>query len=118
MEIASKEWTGFPTQKHHELIKRIIQLGSNTGDIIADFFCSSGTTLLMAEKLKRKWIGCDISKYSIYLTRKRLTSYRKNLLETQKNLYPIGIYTNLNNEHKELINSGFFHKNITIRRKK
>ncbi len=117
LQPASKEWTGFPTQKHHELIKRIIQLGSNEGDLIADFFCGSGTTLLTADTLRRKWIGCDISKYSIYLTRKRLFSYRK-ISQVQKNLYPISIYTNLNEDHKKIIESGFFNKNITIRRKK
>jgi adenine specific DNA methylase Mod len=118
LQPASKEWTGFPTQKHHELLKRIIQLGSNKGDIIADFFCGSGTSLLVADTLGRKWIGCDISKYSIYLTRKRLFSYRKNLTHVQKSLHPISIYTNLNNEHKVIIKSGFFNRNIIIRRKK
>ncbi|MFX0017544.1 MAG: DNA methyltransferase [Promethearchaeota archaeon] len=118
LQPASKEWTGFPTQKHHELLNRIIQLGSNKGDVIADFFCGSGTTLLVADTLGRKWIGCDISKYSIYLTRKRIFSYRRDLTHSQKSLHPISIYTNLNNEHKEIINSGFFNKNITIRRKK
>jgi len=118
LQPASKEWIGFPTQKHHELLKRIIQLGSNKGDLIADFFCGSGTTLLVADTLGRKWIGCDISKYSIYLTRKRLFSYRRDLTHGQKSLHPISIYTNLNNEHKEIIKSGFFNKNIIIRRKK
>ncbi len=118
LQPASKEWTGFPTQKHHELLKRIIQLGSNKGDLIADFFCGSGTTLFVADTLGRKWIGCDISKYSIYLTRKRLFSYRRGLTHGGKSLHPIGIYTNLNNEYKEIINSGFFNRDITIRRKK
>ena len=118
MQPASKEWTGFPTQKHHELLERIIKLGSNKGDLIADFFCGSGTTLLAAEKLNRRWIGCDISKYSIYLTRKRLIDYIENNKETLKKIYPIEIYTHLNDEHIDIINSGFFEKDITIKRKK
>ncbi|GAI96530.1 unnamed protein product [marine sediment metagenome] len=77
MQPASKEWTGFPTQKHHDLLERIIKIGSNEGDLVADFFCGSGTTLLVADKLNRRWIGSDISEYSIYLTRKRLLNYRK-----------------------------------------
>ena len=118
LQPASKEWTGFPTQKHHELIKRIIQIGSNEGDLIADFFCGSGTTLVMADKLKRKWIGCDISKFAIYLTRRRLVSYRNSLKAKNKYRFPIVMLTELNETCKNIINSGFFDKEITIKRKK
>ncbi|MFX1443597.1 MAG: DNA methyltransferase [Promethearchaeota archaeon] len=118
MQPASKEWTGFPTQKHHELLKRIIKLGSNKGDLVADFFCGSGTTLLIAEKLNRRWIGCDISEYSIYLTRKRLMDYIENNKNILKEIHPFEIYTHLNSEHTNIINSGFFEKDLLIRRKK
>ncbi len=118
MQPASKEWTGFPTQKHHELLKRIIKLGSNKGDIVADFFCGSGTTLLTAEKLNRRWIGCDISEYSIYLTRKRLMAYFENNKNSFKDDHPFELYTHLNDERVNIINSGFFEKELAIRRKK
>ena len=62
----------FPTQKPEKLLERIIKTSSNKGDIVADFFCGSGTTLAVAEKLGRRWIGCDLSKYAIHVTRKRL----------------------------------------------
>lgn len=62
----------FDTQKPEALLKRIILASSNTGDIVADFFCGSGTTLAVAEKLGRRWIGCDLSKFAIQVTRKRL----------------------------------------------
>ena len=62
----------FDTQKPEALLKRIILASSNPGDIVADFFCGSGTTLAVAEKLGRRWIGCDLSRYAIHLTRKRL----------------------------------------------
>lgn len=62
----------FPTQKPEDLIKRIILASSNPSDLVADFFCGSGTTLVVAEKLGRRWIGCDISRYAIHITRKRL----------------------------------------------
>jgi adenine specific DNA methylase Mod len=114
MQPASKEWTGFPTQKHHRLLERIIRLGSNEGDIIADFFCGSGTTLLVAEKLKRKWVGCDISRYSIYLTRNRIINYQNN----SKNVYPFEILANLDTEKKRVIESGFFQKKLSIKIKK
>ena len=66
------EWLDFQTQKPEALLKRIILASSNPGDIVADFFCGSGTTLAVAEKLGRRWIGCDLSKFSIQVTRKRL----------------------------------------------
>ncbi len=62
----------FATQKPEDLLKRIILASSNPGDIVADFFCGSGTTLAVAEKLGRRWIGCDLSRYAIHVTRKRL----------------------------------------------
>lgn len=68
----TSELTGFPTQKPESLIKRIIKISSDEGDIVADFFAGSGTTLAVAEKLGRRWIGCDLSKYAIHVTRKRL----------------------------------------------
>jgi len=68
----SAEFLAFDTQKPEALLKRIILASSNPGDIVADFFCGSGTTLAVAEKLGRRWIGCDLSKYAIQVTRKRL----------------------------------------------
>ncbi|MBA7556399.1 hypothetical protein ES705_49106 [subsurface metagenome] len=118
MQPASKEWTGFPTQKHHDLLERIIKIGSNEGDLVADFFCGSGTTLLVADKLNRRWIGSDISEYSIYLTRKRLLNYRKNIIDPVKKIEPIEIHTHLDERKKNLISSGFFKKDLKIKRKK
>ena len=69
---ASLERVAFSTQKPEALLKRIILASSNPGDIVADFFCGSGTTLAVAEKLGRRWIGCDLSKFAIQVTRKRL----------------------------------------------
>ncbi|MBW2164798.1 MAG: site-specific DNA-methyltransferase, partial [Deltaproteobacteria bacterium] len=53
----AKESVNYPTQKPETLLERILKVSSNEGDIIADFFCGSGTTLAVAEKLNRKWIG-------------------------------------------------------------
>jgi adenine specific DNA methylase Mod len=117
LQPASKEWTGFPTQKHHELIKRIILLGSNHGDLVADFFCGSGTTLLMAEKLNRKWIGCDISKYAIYLTSQRLSKYLTHLKEEDPKHYNFQMYAHLDDEKKTLLSSDFFEKEIIIKKR-
>jgi DNA modification methylase len=70
----SGERIGFPTQKPEKLLGRILKASSNEGDLIADFFPGSGTTLAVAEKLNRRWIGCDFSKVAIQVTRNRLVS--------------------------------------------
>jgi len=68
----SAENLNFPTQKPESLLRRIISMATEPNDLIADFFCGSGTTLAVAEKLGRRWIGCDLSKWAIQVTRKRL----------------------------------------------
>jgi len=83
------EDTAFDTQKPEALLKRIILASSNPGDIVADFFCGSGTTLAVAEKLGRRWIGCDLSKFAIQVTRKRLLDIHnsKDLIDEKKERY-------------------------------
>ena len=66
------ERVDYPTQKPEILLKRIINASSNDGNLVADFFCGSGTTLAVAEKLGRRWIGCDLGRWGIHVTRKRL----------------------------------------------
>jgi DNA modification methylase len=68
----SDERIEYDTQKPEALLNRIILASSNPGDIVSDFFCGSGTTLAVAEKLGRRWIGSDLSKFAIQVTRKRL----------------------------------------------
>lgn len=67
-----KERLGYPTQKPEALLERVIKASSNEGDLVLDFFAGSGTTLAVAEKLGRRWIGCDLSRYAIQVTRKRM----------------------------------------------
>jgi len=66
------ELLGYDTQKPSTLLERIIKASSNEGDLVADFFCGSGTTLAVAEKLNRRWIGCELGKVGIQVTRARL----------------------------------------------
>jgi DNA modification methylase len=68
----AKEDTGYDTQKPESLLERIIKASLNEGDLIADFFCGSGSTLAVAEKLGRRWIGCDLGRWAIHVTRKRM----------------------------------------------
>jgi adenine-specific DNA-methyltransferase len=66
------ENTGFPTQKREEIVRRVIECATQPGALIADFFCGSGTTLAAAEKLDRRWVGADLGRYALHVTRKRL----------------------------------------------
>lgn len=73
------ERVAYPTQKPEALLERIIKASSNEGDLVADFFCGSGTTLAVAEKLGRKWIGSDLGKFGIHTTRKRMIGVQRQL---------------------------------------
>jgi len=66
------ERLGYPTQKPEALLTRIIEASSNDGDLVADFFVGSGTTVSVAEQLGRRWVGCDLGRFAIHTTRKRL----------------------------------------------
>jgi adenine-specific DNA-methyltransferase len=67
----------YPTQKPEALLERIIKASSNEGDLVADFFCGSGTTAAVAEKLGRKWIATDLGKFAVHTTRKRLIQVQR-----------------------------------------
>jgi adenine-specific DNA-methyltransferase len=68
----SAEKTGYATQKPETLLERIIRASSDEGDLVLDCFAGSGTTAAVAERLSRRWIACDLSRFAIHTTRKRL----------------------------------------------
>lgn len=70
----AKEDTQYSTQKPEALLERIIKASTNGGDLVLDCFCGSGTTAAVAEKLGRSWIACDLGRFAIHTTRKRLLS--------------------------------------------
>ncbi len=74
----------YPTQKPEKLIERILIASSNKDDLVADFFSGSGTTLAMAEKMNRKWIGSDIGKFGIHTSRKRMVAVQRELKKAGK----------------------------------
>ncbi len=76
--LSSNESIDYPTQKKENLIERVLRYGSNEGDLIFDFFCGSGTSAAVAEKLNRKWITCDIGKLSFYTVQKRILNIEKS----------------------------------------
>lgn len=82
-----RERTGYPTQKPEALLERIILASSNPGDIVADFFCGSGTTAVVASRLGRHFIADDVSWRAIHTTRNRLVSTTTSAfsLELEKN---------------------------------
>lgn len=79
LQASATQKVDYPTQKPEALLERIIKASSNEGDLIADFFCGSGTTAAVAEKLGRKWIATDLGKFAIHTTRKRLIGVQRQL---------------------------------------
>lgn len=104
----------YPTQKPEELLVRIIETVTKENDTVADFFCGSGTTAAVAEKLNRKWIVSDLGKFAIHTTRKRLIQVQRQLKDDGKDFrafevlnlgkyerqHYIGINENLREEEK------------------
>jgi len=80
--------TGFPTEKSEPLLECIIKASSNEGDIVLDAFAGSGTTGAVAEKLERRWIMIDSSKFAIYTMIKRMLNLREKIGNKGKPLKP------------------------------
>ena len=79
MHNLSQERVDYPTQKPEQLLERVIRASSNEGDIVLDAFMGSGTTLAVAEKLRRRWIGSDCGRLSVYTTQKRLLNLENSI---------------------------------------
>jgi adenine-specific DNA methylase len=88
LRIADTVWSGvpvyaneckYPTEKNGKFIATILEIASRTGDLVADFFCGSGTLAAVAEKLSRKWIVSDLGKFAIHTTRKRMIGVQRAL---------------------------------------
>ena len=74
----------YATQKPETLIERIISTSSSEGDLVADFFCGSGTTGAVAERLGRRWIMSDLGRFAIHTSRKRLIESQRKLHQEEK----------------------------------
>jgi len=72
LQSQAKERLGYPTQKPETLLERIIRASSNEGDLVLDPFCGCGTTISVAQRLNRRWIGIDITHLAITLMKVRL----------------------------------------------
>jgi adenine-specific DNA-methyltransferase len=71
-QLTKDETLGYPTQKPESLLKRIVEASTKEDGLVADFFCGSGTTASVAERLGRRWIACDLGRFAVHTTRKRL----------------------------------------------
>ena len=82
----------YATQKPAALLERIIKASSNEGDLVADFFCGSGTTGAVAEKLGRRWIMADLGRFAIHTSRKRLIELQRSLHKEGKQYRSFDVY--------------------------
>jgi adenine-specific DNA-methyltransferase len=78
------ERVGYATQKPEALLERIIAASTNPGDLVADFFCGSGTTGAVAERLGRRWIMADLGRFAIHTSRKRLIEVQRRRFEAHE----------------------------------
>lgn len=109
----AKERVGYPTQKPILLLEKIIEISTNENDLILDPFCGSGTTLVAASLLKRKYIGIDINPEAIILAKHRL----KNPMKTESMLIKKGkdAYSSKTDSEKQILSN--FECNIVQRNK-
>jgi len=82
-QVSGNEALGYPTQKPEALLERIIKASSNEGDMVLDPFCGCGTTIVAAERLKRNWIGIDITHLAVALMKVRLNDTFEGRAEYQ-----------------------------------
>jgi adenine-specific DNA-methyltransferase len=84
--------TGYATEKPWPLIERVVRTCTEEGDLVADFFCGSGTTGAVAERIGRRWIMCDLGRYSIHTTRKRMIEIQRDLYDQSKPYRAFDVY--------------------------
>ena len=89
---SGNESVHYATQKPEALLERIIQAGSNEGDLVADIFGGSGTTAAVAERLGRRWITSDLGRFAIHTSRKRLIELQRTLHDDGKPYRAFDVY--------------------------
>jgi adenine-specific DNA-methyltransferase len=89
---SQSERSNYATQKPEALLERIIRASSNEGDLVADLFCGSGTTGTVAERLGRRWIMCDLGRFAIHTSRKRLIELQRKLQADGKPYRAFDVY--------------------------
>jgi adenine-specific DNA-methyltransferase len=120
LQAQSEERLEYTTQKPEALLRRIIEASSHECDLVADFFCGSGTTCAVAEKLGRKWIGVDLGRYAIHTTRKRLIQVQRELHAKDRpyrsfDVYNLGRYERQWWQFDRLMGADEEHRGIVLR---
>ena len=95
--------TGYPTENSEQLLDRVILTGSDLGDLVLDCFIGSGTTAAVAQKLGRRWIGCDINKGAIQTTSRELQKIISEQIKKKKIKYPSFATYKVNNYDLQLL---------------
>jgi len=116
---SASEQLYYPTQKPEALLERIIKASSNEGDLVADFFCGSGTTGVVAERLGRKWLMADLGRFAIHTSRKRLIELQRTLHKDGKpyrafDVYNLGRYERQWWQHDRLQGADTEHRRIIL----
>ncbi|MBP7826309.1 MAG: site-specific DNA-methyltransferase [Verrucomicrobia bacterium] len=91
-DISGSISKGYSTEKPEALLERIIKASSNEGDLVADFFCGSGTTGAVAERLGRRWIMADLGRFAIHTSRKRLIELQRKLHDAGQSYRAFDVY--------------------------
>jgi len=92
LKSTSAQKEDFPTQKPELLLERLILAASNEGDLVADFFCGSGTTGAVAERLGRRWLMADLGRFAVHTSRKRLIELQRSLHDEGKPYRAFDVY--------------------------
>lgn len=116
---SSDERTDFATQKPTALLNKLIKASSNDGDLVADFFCGSGTTGAVAERLGRRWIMSDLGRFAIHTSRKRLIELQRTLHNGGKpyrafDVYNLGRYERQWWQQERLKGADDEHRNVVL----
>lgn len=113
------EYLAYSTQKPEALLERILLASSDKGDLVADFFCGSGTTGAVAERLGRRWIMSDLGRFSVHTSRKRLIQVQRNLHTHQReyrsfDVYNLGRYERQWWQQERLRGADIEHRNLVL----
>ena len=116
---ANPERIDYPTQKPEALVEHMLKASTDEGDLVADFFCGSGTTGAVAEKLGRRWIMADLGRFGIHTTRKRMIGVQRELHEAGKpyrafDVYNLGRYERQWWQKEKLHNADEEHRGIVL----
>ena len=119
VNAVAEERTGYDTQKPESLVERILVAASEQGKLVADFFCGSGTTGAVAERLGRRWIMADLGRFAIHTSRKRMIEVQRQLHDAGNpyrafDVYNLGRYERQWWQKERLNNADQEHRRVVL----